>query len=153
MRMFSNNDPSILLNTDYDGNYCIGAGETVVLIFDNPKENGEVIIPQKYDLKYSISKSYHKSYAGGISTDYHILDDEVQVSATNNSGKKLYTVHVNIILFDGSGKVIKAEESYVDCKDIGSMDYKSFYFQKDATGEAIIPARCVVYVEDAYIYN
>ncbi len=153
MAMYANDDPGRLLDTDYDSNYCIGPGETAILEFDNPKVDGERIIPKNYKLTYSISQSYHKSYAKKISTTYDITGSGVIVTAQNDSGKKLSTIGLKCLMYDENGALIDVSEKGAYCNDPGSTDYVTFSFPLDATYDPVTPARCVVYVDHAYIYN
>ena len=101
----------------------------------------------------SISQSYHKSYAKQVSTTCDITDSGVIATVKNNSGKKLSTIGLKCLMYDENGTLIDVSEKGAYCNDPGSTDYVTFSFPLDATYDPVTPARCVVYVDNAYIYN
>ncbi|MCR5097774.1 MAG: Ig-like domain-containing protein [Lachnospiraceae bacterium] len=140
------------LDTSYDTNYCVGAGETVILDFNNPKVDHEYFRPDNYKITYTLSESYHKSYAKKISETHSFTDKGILTEVTNNSDKQLSTISIKCLMYDASGNLIDVAEQYAHCNDAGSTDYVTFSYPLDATNRPAQPASCTVYVDSAYSY-
>lgn len=104
----------------------------------NPMDRNRIITDCTYcDKDYnsyevlleSVNKAWLKSYSNKITLSSNKSDDNVYVTATNNSNKTLdNSVEVAVIVYDADGNFLDYAWTYIDCKDAGSSAIGSFWF-------------------------
>ncbi len=143
-----------MLSTSSDDNYCLekNGGECAMYFYGPTDSNYNYVDFNNFKLNLSVDKSSNISYASKIKTSSNIGSNNVTAEITNNSNKKLESIHLSIVYYDASNKIIGHEYTYANAKNAGDVDYISFDFPYDSNYDDIIPSSYKIYVDYAYTW-
>ena len=129
----------------------IEPGRTAVMLFSAPYDADYNYI--KYgsvEFTYNVSESsWDMTGADFISYTANIGSDNVTAQFHNNASKSSSYIHVTCLLYNSGGKLIGWDYQYLDCKNPGTSDFKSFSFPHDDDYNIIGPASYKIYVDYA----
>ena len=144
-----------MIGTVSDSNYAFEKGRTCALFFHSPYNSNYQDVEYD-DCKISISANEGTNLVCGsskINVTSNFGADNVSAKIKNNSGKKLYSIQIACVFYDGKGNAIGYEYHYADCEKKGSTDYLDFDFPHDENYETIYPKKYKIFVNNAYAYT
>lgn len=143
------------LSASSDSNFCLEKnGGECAMYFNGPMDLDYSYVDfDSFKLNISVDKSSKTSRASKITIDPRKGSNSVTVEVTNGSNKDLAFIHLSVVYYDASGKVIGYEYAYSNATDAGVVNYTSLPFPYDSTNyTAITPSSYKVYVDYAYTW-
>lgn len=97
-------------------NACFGKKRTMAYFFKAPLDsNNRVINYSSYKGAISVAKTSKTDYAKNIVISTDIQPILCNVTAQNNSGNDLTSIHATFVFYDSAGQIILCKNQYINC--------------------------------------